>query len=224
MNLHRVVKKLVRSKPVLKNPEHAADEWLSNEERILQAARTLFAQKGFAAVTTQEVADRAGVDKRLIFYHFENKENLYLQTLAHFFRRIESLLKNYSPQNPPAGDPWLNLLEFSDNFTSFVVQHEEPIRILIREIMDQGPFLDILTARYFKPLFEVGNHLLKDMFKGQKEPRLQLLHFLISFGGANLFYFLIAPLLERLGDIDPLDAENLEKRKEEMRRLLLRNL
>jgi AcrR family transcriptional regulator len=224
VKLHRVVKKMTRSKPALKTPDHAAEEWISNEEKILQAARSLFSRKGFAAVTTQEVADKAGVDKRLVFYHFQTKENLYLQTLAVFFHRIETLMKNFSPAKHQPADPWLSLLQFSDNFTTFVAQHQEPIRILIREIMDDGPFLDLLTKRYFQPLFEVGNQILKDMFRGQKKPEQQLLHFLISFGGANLLYFMIEPLLRRLGTADPLDAENLEKRKEEMRRLIARNL
>ena len=215
---------MARSLPAVNSVTQPAEERLSAEEKILRAGRTLFSEKGFAAVTTQEVADQAGVDKRLLFYHFETKEKLYLQTLESFFKRIEPIVASFPATPKSSADPMVNLLQFSDNFTSFVALHQEPIRILIREIMDEGPFLDTLTERYFKPLFEMGNRALKDMFKGQKKPEQQLLHFLISFGGANLLYFLILPLLRRLGPSDPLDPENLEKRKEEMRRLILRNV
>jgi len=215
---------MVRNGPALNSAAPAAEERESAEAKILRAARTLFSEKGFAAVTTQEVADKAGVDKRLLFYHFETKEKLYLQTLENFFKRIEAIVKSFPATYKSSDDPLVNLLQFSDNFTAFVALHQEPIRILIREIMDEGPFLDTLTQRYFKPMFEMGNRSLKDMFRGQKKPEQQLLHFLISFGGANLLYFLITPLLRRLGPSDPLDPENLEKRKEEMRRLILRNV
>ena len=215
---------MARSIPAVNSVAQSSEERLSAEAKILRAARTLFSEKGFAAVTTQEVADQAGVDKRLVFYHFATKEKLYLTTLESFFKRIEAIVASFPATYKSSDDPLVNLLQFSDNFTAFVALHQEPIRILIREIMDQGPFLDTLTERYFKPMFEMGNRSLKDMFRGQKKPEQQLLHFLISFGGANLLYFLILPLLRRLGPSDPLDPENLEKRKEEMRRLILRNV
>ncbi len=45
-----------------------------NKERIIQAAEELFAEKGFDATRVNEIAGRAGVNKALIYYYFENKE------------------------------------------------------------------------------------------------------------------------------------------------------
>lgn len=44
---------------------------------ILDAALPLFAQKGFAATTTKEIAQAAGVSEALIFKHFPSKTSLY---------------------------------------------------------------------------------------------------------------------------------------------------
>ncbi|PWC37773.1 TetR/AcrR family transcriptional regulator [Azospirillum sp. TSO35-2] len=44
---------------------------------ILDAALPLFAQKGFAATTTKEIAQAAGVSEALIFKHFPTKASLY---------------------------------------------------------------------------------------------------------------------------------------------------
>jgi len=44
---------------------------------ILAAARTLFAQNGFAATTTAEVAARAGVTVGALFHHFRGKVELF---------------------------------------------------------------------------------------------------------------------------------------------------
>lgn len=51
----------------------------SNERRlaILDAAMPLFAAKGFAATTTREIAQAAGVSEALIFKHFPSKYALY---------------------------------------------------------------------------------------------------------------------------------------------------
>lgn len=46
-------------------------------ERILKAALELFAEKGFAAATTEEIAARAGVNKAMLYYYVGSKEELF---------------------------------------------------------------------------------------------------------------------------------------------------
>ena len=48
------------------------------ERQTLAAARALFAARGFAAVTMDEVAARVGVTKPLLYTYFGNKERLYV--------------------------------------------------------------------------------------------------------------------------------------------------
>src|SRR5688500_19132577 len=48
------------------------------EEQTLEVARIMFAERGFAAVTMDEVAARVGVTKPLLYTYFGNKERLYL--------------------------------------------------------------------------------------------------------------------------------------------------
>src|SRR4051812_38184733 len=53
---------------------------ISSEERreaIVKAVRRLFADKGFHATTTRELAEAAGVSEALLFKHFPNKEALF---------------------------------------------------------------------------------------------------------------------------------------------------
>jgi AcrR family transcriptional regulator len=48
------------------------------ERQVLEAARELFAERGHAAVTMDEVAAAVGVTKPLLYAYFGNKERLYL--------------------------------------------------------------------------------------------------------------------------------------------------
>jgi AcrR family transcriptional regulator len=48
------------------------------EDQTLEAARVLFAERGFAAVTMDEIAAAVGVTKPLLYTYFGNKEALYL--------------------------------------------------------------------------------------------------------------------------------------------------
>ena len=47
-------------------------------EQTLTAARALFAERGYAAVTMDEVAAAVGVTKPLLYNYFGNKEQLYI--------------------------------------------------------------------------------------------------------------------------------------------------
>ncbi len=42
-------------------------------QRILQAARALFAERGYHGTTIQDIAAQAGVALRTVYYHFESK-------------------------------------------------------------------------------------------------------------------------------------------------------
>jgi len=48
-------------------------------ERVLREAHTLFLERGFAEVSMQQIADAAGMTKAALYYHFRNKEDLFVQ-------------------------------------------------------------------------------------------------------------------------------------------------
>jgi AcrR family transcriptional regulator len=53
--------------------------------RLLEAAGELFARKGYAATTVREIVERAGVTKPVLYYHFGNKEGIYLALMREAF-------------------------------------------------------------------------------------------------------------------------------------------
>ncbi|MDA7028152.1 TetR/AcrR family transcriptional regulator [Bacillus sp. CLL-7-23] len=67
-------------------------------ERIIQAALILFKDKGYAATSTRKIAEKAGVNHLTLFRHFENKSNLFREsvvhhvTSSHFFDGIKEKL------------------------------------------------------------------------------------------------------------------------------------
>jgi TetR/AcrR family transcriptional regulator len=59
----------------------------SNQGRntIRAAAINLFAKKGFAATSTREICEQAGVTKPVLYYYFRNKEQLYTDLISEAF-------------------------------------------------------------------------------------------------------------------------------------------
>jgi TetR/AcrR family transcriptional regulator len=67
---------------------------LSGEERreqIINAALTLFAERGFSGTRTREIAELAKVSETLIFQHFKTKEDLYRAALTALFSQYPVL-------------------------------------------------------------------------------------------------------------------------------------
>ena len=53
-----------------------------SQEKILDAAQSLFARRGFNGVSLKEIADRAGVDASLLHYYFTSKDRLFGAVIA----------------------------------------------------------------------------------------------------------------------------------------------
>lgn len=67
-----------------------------NKELILRAASEEFADKGFAASKTSDIAIKAGLPKPNVYYYFKSKENLYREVLESI---IEPILRVSTPFN-----------------------------------------------------------------------------------------------------------------------------
>ncbi|MBN9462958.1 MAG: TetR family transcriptional regulator [Burkholderiales bacterium] len=60
----------------------------ATRQAILRAATTEFAQHGLAGARVDRIAERAGVNKRMLYYYFGQKEGLFLAVLEGAYQRI----------------------------------------------------------------------------------------------------------------------------------------
>ena len=182
-------------------------------EQILRAAEQVFAKRGFKGATTREVAEKAGIASSLIFYYFKNKMALYEAVFQSFFDQLEDLMQqNLSLDLDRLGQ----LKQFLFTFTDYAREHRNMIRILLREIIDNGRIVQKVAQEYFKPLYEVGAEFLKD---GQREALFRdvdPLHYIHSFIGMNIFYFIAEPIVQAVGAEDPYGSQEVERRKIEV--------
>ena len=62
-------------------------------QKILDAAETEFSKNGLAATRVDTIASEAGVNKQLIYAHFQSKENLYAIILERVYGRLSEYEK-----------------------------------------------------------------------------------------------------------------------------------
>ncbi|MBL8335228.1 MAG: TetR/AcrR family transcriptional regulator [Rhodoferax sp.] len=71
------------------------------EEAIMQAVNRLLAEKGFDAMTVDEVAARVGIAKASLYKHFPSKEDLAAAAMVRVMRRAQEFFGALSGAAPP---------------------------------------------------------------------------------------------------------------------------
>lgn len=100
-------------------------------DRILAAARELFAAKGFSDTTTQEIAERADIGTGTLFLYAKSKEDLLIMVFKdEMVETSQTALRKVSPDTPIAD-------QLMQVFGAMVAYHNRDLplaRALIREI------------------------------------------------------------------------------------------
>ena len=74
----------------------------TKHELIVAAARKLFASQGFGAISMDAIAAEAGVSKRTVYSHFDNKESLFAEVMGEMCRELGGPdLDSAPPVEPP---------------------------------------------------------------------------------------------------------------------------
>lgn len=139
--------------------------------RILNAALAAFGSKGFAAVTTRQIAESAGTNLPGLTYYFGNKEGLYLacahEIVASFRRGIGAVgeaaggaLARPLAREDAAG----HLKQLFAALAHFLLSEagaEDRAMFVQREMTSPGPAFEILYAELWQPGIELSAALLE---------------------------------------------------------------
>jgi TetR/AcrR family transcriptional regulator len=103
----------------------------ANEARLLDAAETVFAERGYGGATTAAIARRAGLPKANLHYYFRTKEAIYRAVLD---RILQRWLAAFDPA--AAGDDPAAVLEaYVRGKIRLSREHQQASRVFAREIL-----------------------------------------------------------------------------------------
>lgn len=114
------------------------------EQQMLDAAVQLFGQRGYMAASMDEIAERAGVSKPLVYLYLNSKEDLFSACIRREATALtEAVRSQVRPDMPAERQLWEGLRAF---FTH-TAQHPEGCAVLHRQARTQGePFADEVAA------------------------------------------------------------------------------
>ncbi len=113
-------------------------------EQLVGVARAVFAARGFEATSVEEIAERAGVSKPVVYQHFGGKEGIYAVVVDREVRRLTgSIVQTFD-----APTPRMIAEGAADAFLGYIEDHEEGFRVLIRDApigMTGGSFGSVIA-------------------------------------------------------------------------------
>ena len=115
------------------------------EQQMLATARGLFAQRGYADVTMDEVAAAVGVTKPLLYTYFGNKEQLFLAGME---PAAEKLLTTVVAAVQQADDAAAALRDGLHAYFAFLDSDHEAWRVLYDETLPAGGEIGAHVSRY----------------------------------------------------------------------------
>jgi TetR/AcrR family transcriptional regulator len=193
------------------------------ERKILKAAVTVFAEKGYDGAGTGEIAARAGVNKAMLYYYFKSKEGLYTVIIETVFKEITLILGDHlsrlSSRNPEQG-----VSSFVDSYLDFVYAHRIFVKVMLWELARGGSIMARVVGRILKPhtqqVLDMFNKAARDGDLRPVDPR----HLIVSIMGMMLFYFFAEPVVHTIWGEDPMTPEHIAKRKKEVANLIIHGI
>jgi AcrR family transcriptional regulator len=85
--------------PITPKVSFKAQMLLAREDAIIASVNRLLAEKGFEAMTVDEVAADVGIAKASLYKHFPSKEDLAAAAMVSVMRRAQTFLDALSPES-----------------------------------------------------------------------------------------------------------------------------
>lgn len=142
----------------------------STRDRLLEAAETLFSDRGFESVGIREIAETAGVNLSGIKYHFGSKHGLYLETIRRAMDRqgsteVWALLDVPAGTRERAGEMFRGFVEA---FLRVLLRSDEAgssVCLVMQSALESGEATDVVVREFVEP-----HHARLCRFVGQLRP------------------------------------------------------
>jgi len=113
-------------RPAERPAGHLGAPRTDTRSRVQQVALELFAEQGYEKTSLREIAERLGVTKAALYYHFRSKEDIVHSLTDDYFAEIDALV-DWAKDQPPTDQTRREVL---DRYVGIVVAGSEVFRFL----------------------------------------------------------------------------------------------
>ncbi len=183
-----------------------AEQRDATRHRIVDAAVETFAEHGFDASSTRDIATRAGVTQGLLTYHFASKDELWRAAADQIFGSLVAALP--FPAHPD-GDA-TNIRATIRTYVRFAAEHPELFHFMVDAGRHDDDRMRWLVDTHLEPFF-AGLQGLGGPRRGGGATRKLAPHAYYALAGAASLIFAVAPECKALTGTDPREPASIKR-------------
>lgn len=161
---------------------------------ILNAARRIFAQNGIDGTSVREVAERAGVNNAMIYYHFKDKVDLYRAVLADSFAALDRMWEHEIFTS--AASARLKIQKYVEELIRFQEGNEDLRKIISMELANCGENCKWIAENYFQHHYRKLLAILEQGMRSGELKKLDPTYAISTLVGMIIHTFISRPVSE----------------------------
>jgi TetR/AcrR family transcriptional regulator len=182
---------------------------------ILRAAIREFSTQGLAGARTDAIAESAKVNKALLYYYFKSKRGLYAAAIEEVSSTVAERAFAALDLKHSAGDRLLRTA--LSHFDRILTQRDFQSLMqqeMVRMRRGESESMPALVKNVFKPLLGKLKEAVHEGIEKGELCQMDWLQVVYSVLGANVLFFLSAPMMRMVLPFDPFDHAALESRRQ----------
>jgi len=201
-------------------PKKMVRDSSKTKEELLIASENEFAEKGLYGARIDNIATVAGVNKRMIYEYFGNKEELYKTVLNRAYHRLLEREVNVLSEKTSAKEAIYKTIHM---YFEFLAQNETFVQLVLRENLNHAKYLKELSLQDIKePTIELLQEIIKDgKESGIFRQDLDADQVILSILTYTFSYFSNRYTMSILMNKNYSDMENIKSRAKEVTEMVL---
>jgi AcrR family transcriptional regulator len=163
---------------------------------ILAAARSVFARRGFEGASTRHVARIAGVNNAMIYYHFNDKDQLYRAVLADSFSAFERIWDHGIFTSSATASR--KIAKFIEEFIRFQHRNEDLRKIMSMEFANCSQNYRWLADTYFIHSYARLENILREGVRSGELKKCDPSLVIPSLVGMIIHSYIMRPIAEHV--------------------------
>jgi AcrR family transcriptional regulator len=192
-------------------------------QRILVIAVTKFAQHGFEAVSTGEIARAADMSQAIIHYHFGTKEELWRESISFMMTDLDQRFPIHMSELHDL-DPLMRLKVMIRRFIALSAHQPDLARILVHETLAESPRLKWLVDTFVRRRLLALDDTLQQANAAGTTKLIPTYIATSAIVNACSFMFSLAPLVRMVHNVDVQTDQAVAEISDNLLEMLLNGL
>ncbi|NNF21478.1 MAG: TetR/AcrR family transcriptional regulator [Saprospiraceae bacterium] len=179
---------------------------IETEEKVLEAARDIFQEKGFSGARMDDIAKAAGVNKALLHYYYRSKANLFdrvfKEAFSQFFEKVMGVLSGDLPLD-------VKIYKIVDMYSNMLLHNKHLPLFVLSEIRENSELLiEMIKDKRSDTISNLENQL-QEGYENGRIVKISAPEFFINLVSLTVFPFLAMPLLNGIFEQNEEDFERM---------------